>query len=44
VQQLIPAQTRDAMEQRTDWGNLIDTPLTDEKTDPSTASGIQKHE
>jgi NodT family efflux transporter outer membrane factor (OMF) lipoprotein len=44
VQQLVPAQTRDAMEQRTDWGNLIDTPLPDERPDPSTASGTQKHE
>ena len=44
VQQLIPAQTRDAMEQRTDWGDLFDSSLPDVKTDPSTASGTQKHE
>jgi outer membrane protein TolC len=44
VQQLIPAQTRDAMEQRSDWGNLLYSPLPDVGTDPSTASGTQKHE
>jgi NodT family efflux transporter outer membrane factor (OMF) lipoprotein len=44
VQQLIPAQTRDAMEQHTDWGELLDSPLPDDRPDPSTASGTRKHE
>jgi NodT family efflux transporter outer membrane factor (OMF) lipoprotein len=44
VQQLIPAQTRDAMQQRSDWGDLLDSPLPDARTDPSTASGTRKHE
>jgi outer membrane protein TolC len=44
VQQLIPAQTRDTMEQRSDWGNLLDSPLPDDGLNPSIPSGTQKHE
>lgn len=44
LQQLIPAQTRDTMEQRSDWGDLLDSPLPDARLNPSTAPGAQKHE
>ena len=44
VQKLIPAQTRDAMQQRTDWGDLLDGPLPDDRPGPSATSGTQKHE
>jgi hypothetical protein len=32
------------MEQRSDWGDLLDSPLPDDRLDPSTASGTQKYE
>ena len=44
VQQLIPAETRDSMEQRSDWGDLLDSPLPDDGINPSNVSGTQKHE
>ena len=44
VKQLIPVQTRDTMEQRSDWGNLLDSPLPDDRLNPSTVSGAQTHE
>ena len=44
VQQLIPEQTRDTMEQRSDWGNLLDSPLPVDGLNPSIPSGAQTHE
>jgi NodT family efflux transporter outer membrane factor (OMF) lipoprotein len=42
VNELIPAQTRDTMQRRSDWGDLIDSPLpAGDRINPSTASGTQ---
>jgi NodT family efflux transporter outer membrane factor (OMF) lipoprotein len=44
VQQLIPAQTRDTMEQRSDWGDLLDSPLPADRLNPASASGTYTNE
>jgi NodT family efflux transporter outer membrane factor (OMF) lipoprotein len=44
VQQLIPEQMRNTMEKRSDWGDLLDSPLPEDRLDASSASGSQKHE
>jgi hypothetical protein len=44
VQQLIPEETRKTMQDRTDWGDLLSTPITESKTNPTPAQESSQHE
>ena len=44
LDQMIPAQTRRAMQERTDWGKLLDEPLPVSAPDAPSASGSQNNE
>ncbi|MGD2137813.1 MAG: efflux transporter outer membrane subunit [Gammaproteobacteria bacterium] len=44
VQQLIPADMRETMQERSDWGGLLDTPLPAAASNPPPASGSLEHE
>ena len=44
VEQLIPEEIRNTMQERTDWGNLLTAPLTDNPGRPPSASGASQHE
>lgn len=42
VEQLIPADTRDLMRERTDWGDLLSAPLPHTSANPSATSGVSQ--
>jgi NodT family efflux transporter outer membrane factor (OMF) lipoprotein len=44
VQQLIPEDVRNTMQERTDWGALLSSPLPPGMSDPPPASGTSQHE
>jgi NodT family efflux transporter outer membrane factor (OMF) lipoprotein len=44
IEQLIPQEIRNTMQERTDWGNLLTAPLTDNPARPPSASGASQHE
>lgn len=44
IEQLIPRDLRDSMEQRSDWGALLSAPLPDSPDIPPTNSGASPHE
>jgi NodT family efflux transporter outer membrane factor (OMF) lipoprotein len=45
VEQLIPEETtRKTMQDRTDWGDLLSTPITESKTNPAPAQESSQHE
>jgi NodT family efflux transporter outer membrane factor (OMF) lipoprotein len=43
-EQMIPAKTRNAMQERTDWGNLLDEPLPASAPETPSATGSSKNE
>jgi NodT family efflux transporter outer membrane factor (OMF) lipoprotein len=42
VEQLIPEDTRDRMQERTDWGDLLSAPLPLNQANPSATSGVSQ--
>jgi len=44
VEQLIPEDVRNTMQERTDWGNLLTAPLPNDRADSPPASGAPQHE
>ena len=44
VEELIPEDVRNTMQERTDWGRLLTAPLPVNQTDPPSASGASQHE
>jgi NodT family efflux transporter outer membrane factor (OMF) lipoprotein len=42
IDQIIPASTRDSMQERTDWGDLLNAPLPDPPLNVSADSGTSK--
>ena len=44
VGQLLPEKTRVRMQERTDWGDLLTTPLPIDQTGPPVTSGVSSNE
>jgi len=42
VEQLVPEDTRDQMQERTDWGDLLSAPLPKDQANPSATSGASQ--
>jgi len=44
VEQLIPEDVRNTMQERSDWGNLLTAPLPDTQANPPSASAASQHD